>query len=218
MISIVEPPKKTTAAHNKTGTTGEDLIVLTGIRWDTYEALSTDLGDRQIHLTYDRGRLEIMTLSSEHERYRKFLGRLIETMTLELRFAIASAGSTTIKRKDLQRGLESDDCYYVESEPKVRGKLHIDIAVDVPDLAPPERVYKIGHATSADGVLPQLNQPAVYLRGSPSSGIVALRLRDAARLCVGRQRRIRGKRAQSLFSVPARRGIGTLFETNHVGR
>jgi Uma2 family endonuclease len=136
MISIVEPPKKTTApAHNRTGTTGEDLIVLTGIRWDTYEALLTDLGDRPIHLTFDRGRLEILTLSSEHERYRKFLGRLIETMTLELRIAIASAGSTTIKRRDLQRGLESDDCYYVQSEPKVRGKLHIDIAVDVPDLA-----------------------------------------------------------------------------------
>jgi Uma2 family endonuclease len=77
--------------------------VLTGIRWDTYEALLTDLGDRPIHLTFDRGRLEIMTPSSEHERYRKFLGRLIETMTLELRIAIASAGSTTIKRRDLQR-------------------------------------------------------------------------------------------------------------------
>ncbi len=41
-----------------------ERVLLDGIRWSTYEALLEDLGDRHIRLTYDRGSLEIMTLSA----------------------------------------------------------------------------------------------------------------------------------------------------------
>jgi Uma2 family endonuclease len=111
-------------------------LVLENIRWSTYQALLRDLGDRPIHLTYDEGRLEIMTLSPQHEILKKFIGRLIEQLTLELDISIKSLGSTTIVRKDLERGLEPDECYYIAQEPLVRGRMKINFKKDPPpDLA-----------------------------------------------------------------------------------
>ena len=138
MITAAEPlPKKTPQPGRKTAASAaEERVLLTGIRWETYQALLADLGDRPIHLTYDRGSLEIMTLSSAHESYKTLFGRLVELLTLELRIPIRSLGSTTLNREQLQRGLEGDECYYITNEPKVRAKLHIDLAVDPPpDLA-----------------------------------------------------------------------------------
>src|SRR5205823_9788721 len=92
----------------------EEPLVLENIRWSTYQALLRDLGDRPIHFTYDQGRLEIMTLSAQHEIVRKFIGRLIEDLSMELNISIKSLGSTTIARKELKRGLEPDKCYYIQ--------------------------------------------------------------------------------------------------------
>jgi Uma2 family endonuclease len=114
----------------------DEPLVLENIRWSTYQALLRDLGDRPIHLTYDQGRLEIMTLSSQHEILRTLLGRLIESLTLELNIPIKSLGSVTIARKELQRGLEPDECYYIAQELLVRGKMKLNFRKDPPpDLA-----------------------------------------------------------------------------------
>ena len=43
---------------------------------------------------------------------------------------------TTFRREDLEKGLEPDQCYYITNEPKIRGKLELDLSVDPPpDLA-----------------------------------------------------------------------------------
>ena len=42
----------------------------------------------------------------------------------------------TCDRQDLARGLEPDQCYYIQNEGKVWGKDHIDLQIDPPpDLA-----------------------------------------------------------------------------------
>ena len=114
----------------------EEPLVLENIRWSTYQALLRDLGDRPIHLTYDQGRLEITTLSAQHEIVRKFIGRLIEDLSMELNISTKSLGSTTIARKELKRGLEPDECYYIQRETMVRGKMEFNFKKDPPpDLA-----------------------------------------------------------------------------------
>ncbi|HVC92328.1 MAG TPA: Uma2 family endonuclease [Pirellulales bacterium] len=114
----------------------EQRFLLRGISWSTYEALLRDLGDTHLHLTYDRGALEFMVPSHEHERFSRLLGRLVELLTFELRIPIRSAGSTTWKKAVQARGLEADECYYIRSEPLVRGQDEIDLEVDPPpDLA-----------------------------------------------------------------------------------
>ena len=110
--------------------------VLRGIRFETYERLLEDLGDRQVRLTYDRGVLEIMSPSHQHERTSRLIGRLIHAMTEELAIEIELGGSTTWRRRDLEKGLEPDECYWIQNEAKVRGRTDLDLRVDPPpDLA-----------------------------------------------------------------------------------
>jgi Uma2 family endonuclease len=113
----------------------ETRILIPNISWDVFEALAA-ADCAGIRFTYDRGNLEIMSPSTEHEWYHKLLGRMIETFTEELNIPIRSGGATTLKIQLKQRGLEPDECYYVSNEPRVRGKKDIDLATEPPpDLA-----------------------------------------------------------------------------------
>ncbi|NEO57951.1 MAG: Uma2 family endonuclease [Okeania sp. SIO3B5] len=115
----------------------ENRTVLTGIRWETYQALLLDLAENPSQkLTYDQGALEIMTPLPEHEINKDFLGRLVQTTTEVLGLEISSLGSTTLSREDLQKGIEPDECYYITNEALVRGKIQFDFNIDPPpDLA-----------------------------------------------------------------------------------
>jgi Uma2 family endonuclease len=120
-------------------------VLLSGIDWRTYSGLLRLLGERPIHLTYDRGELEIMTLSPEHERYKHLIGRLIEALADELAIAIAGFGSMTFRRKRKQRGLEPDECYWIANEPAIRGKYQLDFRVD----PPPDLVVEVDVTSSS---------------------------------------------------------------------
>jgi Uma2 family endonuclease len=114
----------------------ENRVVLTSVAWSTFESLLAETDHRSARFTYDRGYLEIMSPGDRHERLKRLLGRMIEMLTVELDIPIRSSGSTTLKSAFEQRGLEPDECYYVASEPKVRGRDEIDLRVDPPpDLA-----------------------------------------------------------------------------------
>ena len=114
----------------------EQRLVLAGIDWPAYVAFGNLLDERHVRLTYDRGALEFMTLSPEHERAKKLLARLLEALTEELGIDIASYGSMTCRREDLERGLEPDECYWIANEPHIRGRNDIDLERDPPpDLA-----------------------------------------------------------------------------------
>ncbi|GGA39058.1 Uma2 family endonuclease [Okeania sp. KiyG1] len=115
----------------------ENRTVLTGVRWETYQALLLDLAENPSKkLTYDQGALEIMTPLPEHEINKGFLGRLVQTTTEVLGLEISSIGSTTLSREDLQKGIEPDECYYITNEALVRGQIKFDFNIDPPpDLA-----------------------------------------------------------------------------------
>jgi len=112
-------------------------LLLQGIRWQTYQQLVHDLeSEPGKRLTYDQDYLEIMTPLPIHEQYKSRLGRLVEVVTEEYDIEILSLGSTTWSRPDLLKGLEADECYYLQNEHAVRGKTHLDLTIDPPpDLA-----------------------------------------------------------------------------------
>ncbi len=114
-----------------------NITILQGIHWDTYQNLVRDLESQPgTRLTYDNGILEIMMPLPPHETFKKLLGRFVEVMTEELGIEIRSLGSTTWTREDLRKGLEPDQCYYIENELVVRGKDEINLTIDPPpDLA-----------------------------------------------------------------------------------
>jgi Uma2 family endonuclease len=112
------------------------LVALDNVRWETYERLLRDLDGQNVRITYDRGRMVLMSPLPWHEKVKTLIGRMIELAGLELIIPISSLGSATWKRKDLARGLEADECYYVQHEHLVRRKKRIDLATDPPpDLA-----------------------------------------------------------------------------------
>jgi Uma2 family endonuclease len=114
----------------------EQRVTLSCVPWEAYVGIGELLRDHPIRMTYDRGRLEIMTLSREHERMKKLLARLFEAMTEELNVPVEGGGSTTFQREDLERGLEPDECYWIEHEAQMRVKDDYDPDTDPPpDLA-----------------------------------------------------------------------------------
>src|SRR5947209_5150539 len=115
----------------------EQRFVLYGVSWPEYNRLLRALAERpSLRLTYDRGALELVTLSLEHESLVRFFSLLILALTLELRLPLKGGGSTTFRRRRRRRGLEPDECFWIATEPKVRGKEKIKLPGDPPpDLA-----------------------------------------------------------------------------------
>ena len=121
-------------------------ILLKNISWKTYESLLNELAEQGgIRLTYDRGNLEIMTPSAPHEGSKKILGRFVESVSEELNVEIRSLGSLTCRREDLARGLEPDQCYYIQNEDVVWDKEQIDLNQD----PPPDLVVEIDVTSSS---------------------------------------------------------------------
>jgi len=118
-------------------TLAEQRTVLHNISWQTFEALLKETGeDRGSRFAYDCGTLEIMTPLFEHENPKIQLDRLIIVLAEELEIEIKSAGSTTLKRKIENRGIEPYNCYYIQNELAVRGRQELDLETDSPpDLA-----------------------------------------------------------------------------------
>jgi len=114
-----------------------DRLLLDNVDWRTYTRFLYLFAERPgYRLTYDRGRLEIMSPLPLQERCANFLGWLAITMTEELGSPILQGGSVTLRRRHRQRGLEPDRCYWIANEAAVRGKDRLDLRVDPPpDLA-----------------------------------------------------------------------------------
>ena len=60
----------------------DEVINLTGISWTTYETLLVESSDRRLRMTYNRGNLEIMAPSPEHELSKTVMGRYIPILEL----------------------------------------------------------------------------------------------------------------------------------------
>jgi Uma2 family endonuclease len=131
MQTSPETMQPTPASAPPAGAT--QCVILDSISWETYERLLAEHKESSgVHFTYDRGRLEIMVLSVQHEKPNRMLSLLVEVFAEELGIDIEGLGSTTFKRKDLDRGFEPDSCFYIQHAERIRGKEEIDLLVDPP--------------------------------------------------------------------------------------
>jgi Uma2 family endonuclease len=116
----------------------DNVVRLDGIRWKTYKALlrAVERAGSNMRLTYDRGSLEIMAPAFIRESPKRLIARMIETLTEELNIPIRSGSATTFKRRLKRRGLEPDECYWIQNESRVRELKELDLSRDLPaDLA-----------------------------------------------------------------------------------
>ena len=73
-------------------------FILENVSWGRYTRLLRAFEDRHLRMTFDRGVLEIMTLSHEHEFSSRFLGRMVVVLTEEFDLPLHPGGSTTMRR------------------------------------------------------------------------------------------------------------------------
>ncbi len=137
-------------------------LLLENIDWRTYSRLLHAFANQpRIRLTYDQGRLEIMPPMLAHEDDAGFLGRMVEALTEELRLAIRSGGSTTLRRQLRQRGIEAAKCFWIKNAPRMKGRRRLNLRRDPPaDLA---IEVDVSHS-SLDrlGIYAALNVPEIW--------------------------------------------------------
>ena len=112
---------------------GGATLVIHQVSWDDYERLLQDLFDRpHLRISYDRGKLEIMSPSPEHEEYAEFIDDLVLLFSETLDVKLEKRGKTTWKNRRLAKGVEPDACYYVANADRIIGKREIDLGSDPP--------------------------------------------------------------------------------------
>ncbi len=133
-----------------------DRVLLHQISWEQFENLLRDLGDRRAaRLAYDQGTLEIMTPLPEHEHLKEVLGDAVKDIAEELAIDYESYGSTTWRQQLQLAGVEPDNCFYIQREAEVRGRLDLDLSRGDP---PPDLALEI------DITRKSLNRFPIYAR------------------------------------------------------
>jgi Uma2 family endonuclease len=131
----------------------DKLITLTGIKWQTFKAIMSDVGDgRAWRIAYDAGVLEIRMPLPKHERPKVMLELFIGALADELRIEAMSLGALTLEREDLARAIEPDSCFYIQNEFLVRDKDEINLPAD----PPPDLVVESDYTSSS------LNKFSIY--------------------------------------------------------
>lgn len=139
MATVISPP--------------EERILLHDVTWETYGQLLANYEDRSgPRFNYDRGVLEIMSPSSEHEEINDVFKLLVNALAEEWGIEIRGFGSTTFRREDLAKGFEPDSCFYVQHVGGIRGVSRLDLAVH----PPPDLVVEI------DVTHPSLDKMPIY--------------------------------------------------------
>jgi Uma2 family endonuclease len=133
-----------------TSTLAEQRTILHNISWETFETLLKETGeDRGSRFAYDCGTLEIMTPLFEQENPKSNFANFIVALAEELDIEIKSAGSTTLKRRIANRGIEPDNCYYIQNEPAVRSRQKLNLET----APPPDLAIEIDITSSSVGKL-----------------------------------------------------------------
>ncbi|HEU0005479.1 MAG TPA: Uma2 family endonuclease, partial [Terriglobia bacterium] len=110
------------------------------VSWQQYEELLSQLSDAASpRVSYDSGRLDVMSPSTKHERLKNLLHGLLLILGDELDQEVLSFGSVTLKVEPKGKGVEADDCFYVQRAGEIGEKDQLDLRSD----PPPDLVLEI---------------------------------------------------------------------------
>lgn len=113
----------------------EEHIILRGVSWKIYKALMKEHESRSApRFTYNQGCLEIYMPSQKHEEKAVFLEKIVEIYAEEQEMELRNIRSTTFKKDNLEKGIEPDGCFYLQSYEKVFGMEKINLEQFPPDL------------------------------------------------------------------------------------
>jgi Uma2 family endonuclease len=126
-------------------------VSMDGVSWDYYTQTLRELGpSRNVRITFDDGRMEIATTSNLHERIKSIIGRFIEAYAAEADVPVTGDGSLTLRRESLRKGLEPDECYYVQTPPPPTSEGEFDLSI----YPPPDLVVEVDISHGSISKLP----------------------------------------------------------------
>jgi len=104
------PPRRATAPPQ-----GETRILVPGASWSLYETFVESLPEGSaIRTAFDGRDMEIMVKGPVHDHFARLLDLFVMAVAGQLGIRIKPQGETTWIRPEIERGIESDNCYYLE--------------------------------------------------------------------------------------------------------
>ena len=162
-------------------------LVLRDVRWAEFEAILAELGNhRSTRIAYDDGFLEITAPLPEQGYFKEVISTAVGDMAEVLEQNYECYGSSILRRKAQQAGIEPDNCFYFQNEALVRGKLEFDLDRD----PPPDLALEIDLTSKS------LDRFPIYARlGVPEiwcydSGVLTIYLLEGDRYGVSEQSRV----------------------------
>jgi Uma2 family endonuclease len=130
-MATITTPTRTTEAE------GDQKVVLPDIGWKGYATLLSLRGERLYpRIVYLDGNLSLLSPSYLHDHMKKRLGLFVFVVAEELEIPCIGAGSTTLRRRPKQGGVEADESFYFANRHRIRGKKKLTLRTDPPpDLA-----------------------------------------------------------------------------------
>ncbi len=108
-------------------------MTLVGVGWDTYEAISEELGESNpFHVTFDKGTLTIMPITELHELLISLLDKFITFAGMYLRINVVPTGGATMRSKLKLIGVEPDLSYFVSKAAIHRVKDYVADELEMP--------------------------------------------------------------------------------------
>lgn len=125
-------------------------VQLEDVDWPEFEAILAELGDsRGTRIAYTDRILTIVAPLFVHESSKASLGDVVKVLLEERDVDYVVSASTTLKRKDLGKGVEPDDSFYIQNFAAVLNKDRIDLDVD----PPPDLAIEIDLTSKTDAAL-----------------------------------------------------------------
>jgi Uma2 family endonuclease len=143
MATVISPPPQVR----------EQRVVLNHVSWETYERLLVDNIDaRSPRFTYNQGILEIMSPSGKHEDFSGVMADIAALVAEERGVEFKDLRSVTLRRLDLERGVEADSSFYLQNVERIigKGEIEIDLSAD----PPPDLVIEVEITSPAVSKLP----------------------------------------------------------------
>jgi Uma2 family endonuclease len=126
-------------------------VLLEDVTWADYEAQLRIIGNRHIRVNYDSGRMEIMSPLRRHGNDASDLGWMVLALVEELDIPAQAADPVTLRRPDLERGVEPDRLFHFGANAvAVQEGREFDFTVD----PPPDLVIEVDMTSSSVPRLP----------------------------------------------------------------
>ena len=134
---------------------GDGRLVLWDVTFAEYVALRDKPANAHHRMTFDGpagGRLEIeMPQGLLHESVSRLLALLIAAFCEERGLPMRATGSVTQRSERVDRGCESDECFYLASADRIAGKDRLDLDAGDP---PPDLVVEVDVTSPGAAKLP----------------------------------------------------------------